>query len=529
MNKYIISLATTILFLMTNYVNAESLIKPDDRIIFIGDSITFQGCAHNNGAWVNLFRDALKKADPSNKQDILGLGGCGQTVASWSDVEKKSRKESIKWLPDNYDLGREIDKKADILVIMLGMNDVLGPRVNDTEESLQNWKEVYREFIRNLRKRAQPRVFGLATPTPCTEVPSSPKNIVMDKLVKIMKELAQEENCIIIPTRETAWEILEKARMTDPKARITVDYVHPSRYGHIAIAAGMLRGLGEEKAAESLISELMPDKPAQGIPYIVTPIDEENISNTSKYIIRVYNIEKDKIQLKLPKGWKVDKVNSNQKGTDFTVSGKPDHRVNEITISTSNLIQKVEIPAPWLVSVVNTYRTGWQGIVFDPEKAGLPTDEVVKTGKNFKSQMNNMVYEIRNRKFKWKKFTGVQGYAGDGSPDYVDFAGVKYFEGGATGYGIRWLYSNKDQKAIIKAGKSGFGLNNLECWFNGIQLFSAIPAKLKQNEFPVTIKKGWNLLSFKSNYLMNQWHIKLSLTAEDGTELNDLKYAVLPE
>lgn len=527
-HRHITLLATGAIVLMSTILSAKSLIKANDRIIFIGDSITFQGSAHNAGAWVSLFRNTLKKAHPLYKLDVLGLGGCGQTVGSWSNVEKKCRTNSIKWRPDNYDLGKEIDKKADVFIIMLGMNDVLGPRVRDNEKSLAKWKETYREFIKNLRKRVQPRVFGLATPTPCTEVPTSPKNIVMDKLVVIMKELAKEENCVIIPTRQEAWEILEKARETDPDARITVDYVHPSHIGHIAIAAGMLRGLGEEKAAEELIREKMPEKTAKGIPYIVIPVAENLISNECAYIIRVCDVQKGELKLDLPKGWKIDDVKSDLKGTEYKISGKPVHEENEITISAFNRVQKVEIPAPWLVATAKTSRKGWsRSLDFDCEKGRIPTDEIVRTGADFKSNMKNMLY--KNKKIEWKKYTGVRGYAGDGSPDYIDFAGVKYFDSGETAYGMRWIYSDKEQKALVKAGKSGFGLNNLECWFNGAQLFSANPMKLKQREYPVSLKKGWNLLSFKSNYIMHQWHIKLSLLAEDGSRLDGLKYAVLPE
>ena len=75
-----------------------------------------------------------------------------------------------------------LDKPADGLVIMLGMNDVLAPYVADTPESLDRWTANYRELIVNLKARLQPKVVGLATVTMNTEDPASPKNVMIGKM-----------------------------------------------------------------------------------------------------------------------------------------------------------------------------------------------------------------------------------------------------------------------------------------------------------------------------------------------------------
>ncbi len=51
-----------------------------------------------------------------------------------------------------------LDRPADVLVIMLGMNDVLAPYVADEPASLDRWTDDYRALIHALQQRVKPGV-----------------------------------------------------------------------------------------------------------------------------------------------------------------------------------------------------------------------------------------------------------------------------------------------------------------------------------------------------------------------------------
>lgn len=74
------------------------------RIIFFGDSITQQG--NDPGGYVALVRDSLRVLGP--QYEVIGAGISGNKV---SDLERRLRKDVL-------------DKKPDIVVIYIGINDV---------------------------------------------------------------------------------------------------------------------------------------------------------------------------------------------------------------------------------------------------------------------------------------------------------------------------------------------------------------------------------------------------------------------
>jgi len=111
----------------------------------------------------------------------------------------------------------------------------------------------YRELVTSLQSRLKPKVIAVATATLCTEdVHHSPKNAMMDQLNKRLTDLAMEMGWLVLPTNQTMREVLERGRQVKPDFHVTGDYVHPNEPGHLAIAMGMLRGLGEIDAAHTL-------------------------------------------------------------------------------------------------------------------------------------------------------------------------------------------------------------------------------------------------------------------------------------
>jgi len=502
---------------------SASVLQAGDRIVFVGDSITMKGIR----GWCQLVDKALTQTHPELGQTVVAIASSGQTVGSWTKIEKKSREQLVVWkIPQALDVGKELDKKADVLVIMLGMNDVLGPRVVDTEAGYTKWKESYRDLIIALRQRCEPRVLGLATPTPCTEDPASPKNVVMDRLVKEIQDLAAEENCIVLPTREAAWEVLDNVRWVNPNGHITGDQVHPNGDGHLAITVGMLRGLGEEETAAKLLANPQYVPQPGNLSYRLYPLPQVLLRENLRYRLDVYHSD-DTVSFTLPTGWHMKELKSGVDENHYELSGSPDHLMNLVVINTDTKSQELHIPAPWLIATTYINKKGWGRGNFDAERGRLPVDEIFRTGHSFASKMIGLE-AVPGKKLEWTLLTGGIDYGGRGAPDVVDFAGVDYFSSGQVAYGLRWIYSEKKMSVNLNIGVPGHGKHHLELWCNGVTLYTGEPTKANKQGYPVLLKAGWNLLSFKSNYLFSKWQLSLGLVGTDESTLTDLRYAVKP-
>lgn len=230
---------------------ASSLIRPDDRIVVVGDSITGQGWNNGQG-FIHQIEAALHEKWPSGKVQTISLGGSGAGVGAWQNFEKRSREGRVILDVKDVDVKTTLDHGADVLVVMLGMNDLLSPSLKDQPADFDAWAEHYKALIAALRERAKPRVIALATISLCSEDPASPKNRVRDELNARLTKLAAAEHCIVLPVGEAMLAQLQKGRARLSDFHVTGDFVHPNSHGHASIAIGMLKGLGEAELANAL-------------------------------------------------------------------------------------------------------------------------------------------------------------------------------------------------------------------------------------------------------------------------------------
>ena len=242
-----LSLAVAATFVASNcraQTPATSAIHDGDRVVFVGDSITGQG-RNAEGGWARLIEETLRQTHAAQPPILVSLGGSGQGAESWRGVEERSRNQNFKLDVPDVDVRDELRKPADVLVIMLGTNDVLSPYITDTPEGYDKWTANYRALIGALRERLHPRVVGLATIPLVTEDPNSPKNRAIAALNGRLTQIAVDEKALLLPVNASLWQTLQNGRALKPNFHVTGDFVHPNDAGHIAIAQGMLRGLGE--------------------------------------------------------------------------------------------------------------------------------------------------------------------------------------------------------------------------------------------------------------------------------------------
>ena len=249
------------------------------RIIFVGDSITGQGGGWQNAGFVFQMRDALGATDPDPTPELVPLGGSGMGVGAWLGLLNQPDKQSRYLDVKGVEVGTSLSKPADVLVVMLGMNDLLAPYVQDSDESLDQWKADYRKVLDALEKRLHPKITALATITPQTEDPGTPKNQVEARMNERIRALANERKALLLPTHATYWEVLKEARQRQSTFTLAGDRIHPNQAGHIAVAMAMLKGLGEDPAAawlrearwKPILDGLTPvAAPPQPPPWLVT-------------------------------------------------------------------------------------------------------------------------------------------------------------------------------------------------------------------------------------------------------------------
>src|SRR5262249_19509686 len=125
-----------------------------------------------------------------------------------------SRTEHFALDVKGIDVKAELDQPCDVLVIMLGMNDVLAPYVMDDPASLEKWETQYRELVTALQSRLKPKVTAVATITLCTEDTrfSSPKNGMIRVLNQHIWALANEMELIVVSTNTQMQIVLSTGR-----------------------------------------------------------------------------------------------------------------------------------------------------------------------------------------------------------------------------------------------------------------------------------------------------------------------------
>jgi len=515
----------------------ERAIKDNDRIVFIGDSITGQGSKPSKDAWISLIREGLSLARPDANPTLVGLGGSGSTIGAWLGFEKKSRTEPLSLDVKENDVGKTLDAGAEVVVVMLGMNDVLAPSLRNDPENFDKWITKYSELVEAVRVRSHPRVIALATVTPCTEDPASPKNQVLAELNRRIKKLAEEKHFQLLSTSEASYEIQALGRAWQPYFKITGDLVHPNRAGHLAIAVGMLRGLGEEKVAAQLLaqhSEIYspaPDK-LPVLSYTLARAEGSPDDAVQRFVVKyqwtsAVSQTPPLVKASVPAGWTAQPESLTSATGEFAFTGPLDHAENILTLSAANNIEKTErsitIPAGWRIAVGQGKGAGWErNTTYDPTKDQQPLDEQLAKGEGLTAPVAFPTGEPG----PWKLHVAGNDYTGGNRTGSVDFAAVTFFSYNQQACGARWVFSEKDRPVILTLSSQSFANTfSLGIWLNGQAIFAG---KMKKETIPTSLRKGWNVLYFRSNFIQWQWQFSIDLIGPQGDPLSDLRYTTKP-
>ena len=209
---------------------ADLALRKNDKIVFIGDSIT--DCGRRNEphgpygtGYVSMVRNLLIARYPGLNLTIENRGVGGNTI----------RDLKARWQQD------VIDEKPTFLSVKIGINDVWRAVSGRDSEAvlLDEYETTYRELLQRTREEVGPR-FMLVDPYVLETNRDDPFRKSMDQYVEAVHRLAGEFGAISARTQEA----FDAAMSQQPSSYWAGDRVHPGAPGHAVIALTVLRGLG---------------------------------------------------------------------------------------------------------------------------------------------------------------------------------------------------------------------------------------------------------------------------------------------
>ena len=538
---------TAIILLITSTIFAESLIKPNSRIVFVGDSITGLSINNKDGFNHQMRRALTQTLGSDNVPELISLGGSGQGVATWMNVAKMSVNKETFLDIKGVDVKTNLDKKADTLIFMLGMNDILCPYVKPTDEDMDRWADDYMKLIKNIRIRTDPQITALASITLLTDAPDSPKDLIRKQLNTRVKALTKRHGFLYLETGEEMRKLLDRGRKLDPKFRATYDFVHPNTPGHTAIAVAMLEGLGDMDSAKILRKQyfetgIFDCSQKARLSYAITLGETPLNSDTSSYTINWFftpqtdhacaagvslNMQYPECSYHSQNNFSTDK-SSFDGSFDLDVSPVR-HKTKLTLIATANnetLTHEIAVPAQWLVAAGIPHQKSWNGSDFNPDGDILKCEALLIKGDGFDKPLT-----INGKVYPWQRYAATINYSGFDNPDSLAWYATTYCSSFDTAYATRWIYSGKERKAELALGHDTFSSTiALSLWINGEALEPVLLNRKtrKRQQRSITLKKGWNHLLLRSDHTTWQWQHICTLKAVEGDTLDDIRYSIVP-
>jgi sialate O-acetylesterase len=196
-------------------------LKENDRIVFLGDSITWMGAKEDG--YVTLTAQAIKQAYPDFGIEVMGAGRSGHKVP---DCQKRLNRDVLQ-------------KNPTVVVIYIGINDVwhwTHPRVvakGGKGTTPEDFESGLNDMITQINQ-AGARVI-LCTPTVIGEKPdgSNPEDKMLDEYAAISRKVAQETGAQLLDLRTAFIDYLKEHNPNNAeKDVLTADRVHMNTRGN---------------------------------------------------------------------------------------------------------------------------------------------------------------------------------------------------------------------------------------------------------------------------------------------------------
>lgn len=255
-------LTTVLLFALIAAAPAQAdpLLKPGERIVFLGDSITYAG------GYVAFIEAYLALTEPGKRYDIVNLGLASETACGLSEPYHPWPRPNV-----HERLGRMLaTMKPAVVVACYGMND--GVYHPFSADRFKTYQDGINKLVADCTA-AGARVI-LVTPPPydplanpkstranpdgSTELGKAfgyrsiyrdyDKDVIGRYAQWIVKRGEQDDVAVAIDIHTPINAYMTKMRETNPGFKMSGDGVHVDKEGHRQIAAALLAGLGQSDA-----------------------------------------------------------------------------------------------------------------------------------------------------------------------------------------------------------------------------------------------------------------------------------------
>lgn len=205
------------------------------KLVFIGDSITDCGRSRPIGegsgdalgfGFVRQTDTLIHSAYPEGRVRTVNMGIGGHTV----------RHLDARWQTDVFDL------EPDVLVIMIGINDVWRHFDSFLQPEQAVRLEEYSSTLENLVAMTRPEVSHMVLMTPFMIEPNrdEPMRKMMDEYGAAMKKIGAGAGVPVVDIQAAYDKFCE---VRHPMS-IAIDRVHPNQVGHMVITRAFLNAVG---------------------------------------------------------------------------------------------------------------------------------------------------------------------------------------------------------------------------------------------------------------------------------------------
>ena len=540
----------------------KGLLRRSRRIVLVGDSITEIGqCAV--GGYYHEVTNALRTVYGKRAPDVYPAGFSGSEMGSWLVFEERSKTQSVvsggaDMCGRHRDVREALGETADVVMVFLGMNDILCPTVRDTRKSWDEWKEKARALGRRLKDRTGAKTLAFATITPLTNEFTGPKNAVRDELNKRLRELAVEEDALIVPFGEAIEDLIKCERAIRPDAQAVPDFVHPNvSEGHLALAATLLKALGEPEAAKIPETKLeerlsMMRRSATGLSWWLDASRARRVcENVIAYeinwtldpkLVPGAGTEDVEISIRAPEKW--DNIHpKRQRGATFGTFCLwivQDRLRDTVTLEAKNLktgktvTAEVPVTMPWLVASVSETTDQWRWNETTKSFDWLGSNVVFASEAELARGIGfDRPVTERGGNASWRLVTPTLDYTGLDDPDSLDTYAYSFGSNHDTWYAARWIDSPKKRTVRLQASHKTFSDTlGMRVWLNGKPVLVDTldrRGKNRTRETLVELEKGTNLLFIRCDHHDWQRQFSVSLMPTEGDDLGDLTYSARPD
>lgn len=207
------------------------MMKKNDKIVFIGDSITEWGRAGDpediGTGYVRLIHDYLVTAYPDRKPIVLNRGVGGHRIP---DLAKRWQKDVI-------------DENPEYVSISIGINDVWRQLDHQEDEQVfpEQFEKIYVNLLTEVKKKTN-AVMILMEPTVIEEDVLSPGNHKLIPYAEIVEQLAKAYDAIYVPTYQAFINYLK----AETNYKLTIDGVHTNSAGNMLMAQTWIKAFEEK-------------------------------------------------------------------------------------------------------------------------------------------------------------------------------------------------------------------------------------------------------------------------------------------